>query len=67
MLRGFHKTTKNKWQNKSPIEIEGDESSIYRSWTALKKKQGTSFSDMVVWVINIIEEIKGRRVEEVVI
>lgn len=41
---------------KVPREIEGDGS----TWTDLEKEQGTPISDMVVCIITIVDEIKGR-------
>lgn len=45
---------------KAPGEIEGDEHSMQQLDCCGKKKPSTSFSDMVVRIITIIEEIKGR-------
>lgn len=32
----------------------------YSTWTVLEKEQSTPISDMVVWIITIVDEIKGR-------
>lgn len=32
----------------------------HSTWTVLEKEQGTPISDVVVWIITIIDEIKGR-------
>lgn len=40
----------------------------YSTWTVLEKEQGTPISDMVVWIITIVDEIKGRgEIENIVI